>query len=433
MLPAAVWILDINGVVMGGFPSFLGASDYASEGGLRVPYSWGRGHIVTIRRRSSPLDRASEPYGPKRSGNGSKQPTFLAVTALLLLTSICVVCARLYCRIKHAKALGLDDGFVVAAMVVAIALGVMNGFHISYGAGTHDPNYLGPGIDPYNAYVPNLKHWYANQIVYPFALALIKMSFLALYNRIFAPPVINRWLLYGTSAFVVIYTVVIMLVFAFECSTPTDAFLPSFPASGDCMDLRKVYFSSAAINILTDLAVLFLPLKPILNLNINTHRKIAVVGIFMVGGFAILASILRVYFLNVYFTSPEPVFATIEIELNAAIICSSIASLRPLFKQFFASTMSRSTGGNNYYNSENIYSPNRSEAYEMHSSVLKSHDGRANTKIEAQLRSMDNDSQELILEKEHADGIRRTVETRILSERVAENDNRQFRGRHSPV
>lgn len=78
---------------------------------------------------------------------------------------------------------------------------------------THDDNYLGPGIDPYDAYVPNLKHWYSFQIVYPFALFLIKMSFLTLYNRLFTPPIINRYLLYGTGIFIIVYTIVIMFVF----------------------------------------------------------------------------------------------------------------------------------------------------------------------------------------------------------------------------
>lgn len=68
----------------------------------------------------------------------------------------------------------------------------------------------------------------------------------------------------------------------------------------------------------------------------------------------------------------------------------------------------------------------------MHS-ALKSHDGRANTKIEAQLRNMDNDSQELILDKEHADGIRRTVETQIRTEQMGDYDVRQFKGRNSPI
>lgn len=68
-------------------------------------------------------------------------------------------------------------------------------------------------MSPYTAYVPTLKHWYAYQIVYPFALGLIKMSFLALYNRIFPPPIINRFVLWGTAAFIVIYTIIIMFIY----------------------------------------------------------------------------------------------------------------------------------------------------------------------------------------------------------------------------
>lgn len=121
------------------------------------------------------------------------------------------------------------------------------------------------------------------------------MSFLALYNRIFPPPIINRFVLWGTAAFIVIYTIVIMFIYvcktlmsiahgnepvaeltglqAFECDNPSDAWLPSFPSSGDCMDLRIVYYSSAAVNILTDLAVLAIPLQPLFRLNINRRRK----------------------------------------------------------------------------------------------------------------------------------------------------------------
>lgn len=38
------------------------------------------------------------------------------------------------------------------------------------------------------------------------------MSFLALYDRVFPPPSINRIALYGTAAFVIVYTIVIMFV-----------------------------------------------------------------------------------------------------------------------------------------------------------------------------------------------------------------------------
>ena len=74
---------------------------------------------------------------------------------------------------------------------------------------THPIGYLD---NPELAYIPNLKHWYAYQMVYPLSLALVKASFLALYYRIFPPPNINRVLYWGTSVFIAVYTVIIIFV-----------------------------------------------------------------------------------------------------------------------------------------------------------------------------------------------------------------------------
>lgn len=41
----------------------------------------------------------------------------------------------------------------------------------------------------------------------------------------------------------------------------------------------------------------------------------AIIGIFMIGGIAVLASVLRVYFLHVYFTTNDPVYDTIEVSI----------------------------------------------------------------------------------------------------------------------
>lgn len=41
---------------------------------------------------------------------------------------------RFWCRYNHAK-IGLDDYTIGLALAVALTLGIMNGFHISYGAG----------------------------------------------------------------------------------------------------------------------------------------------------------------------------------------------------------------------------------------------------------------------------------------------------------
>jgi hypothetical protein len=62
---------------------------------------------------------------------------------------------------------------------------------------------------------------------------------------------------------------------AFECpKNPSDAWKASFPRnSPDCNDVPTVYYTMAAINILTDLFVLVLPIAPALNLKINRRKK----------------------------------------------------------------------------------------------------------------------------------------------------------------
>lgn len=67
--------------------------------------------------------------------NGSLQPTFLAVMAVLLFLSTMSVAMRLYCRLFLVHQHGLDDYLILAGLFVTIAMGIMNGFHISLGTG----------------------------------------------------------------------------------------------------------------------------------------------------------------------------------------------------------------------------------------------------------------------------------------------------------
>lgn len=81
--------------------------------------------------------------------------------------------------------------------------------HANLCSRTHPIGYL---VNPELAYIPNLKHWYAYQIVYPLSLALVKASFLALYYRVFPPPNMNRVMFWGVSVFIPVYTIAIILV-----------------------------------------------------------------------------------------------------------------------------------------------------------------------------------------------------------------------------
>lgn len=94
-------------------------------------------------------------------------------------------------------------------MLVTIALAVMNGYHISYGTGLHISELP---QDLSAALIPTLKYWYAYQIIYPLVLLFVKLSFLALYRRIFGQKKSMRLAILFVGAIVVAYTVIVMFV-----------------------------------------------------------------------------------------------------------------------------------------------------------------------------------------------------------------------------
>ncbi|KAM0717774.1 hypothetical protein Q7P37_006106 [Cladosporium fusiforme] len=328
--------------------------------------------------------------------NGSRQPMFIIVEAALLATSLSMCIHRLYCRIVLVKSVGLDDYLITAALSVAIALGIMNGYQVSYGTGLHG-EFL--PSDPNLALIPTLQHWYAYQIVYPLALLFTKLSFLALYWRVFTPPVLSRTWVLATACFGTIYTLIIMLVSVFECHGDiSKAWAITFPEG--CHDLKAYYFSTASINIATDIAILLLPIQPLTRLNVNRRKKAAIFGIFMLGGGAVIASGVRIWALWRYFYGTEITYDAVlillwsQIEINTGIICASIPSLRPLFRRTFNNT----TYSHGYHESGTSgILPQRRSVIELSSDPRRNAEIRA--AVEAQLRAMDNDSDEMVISK----------------------------------
>ena len=62
-----------------------------------------------------------------------------------------------------------------------------------------------------DALEPTLKHWYAYQLIYPFALFFVKASILALYHRLFRKKQFRYWL-WVVAGIVTVYTVVVVFV-----------------------------------------------------------------------------------------------------------------------------------------------------------------------------------------------------------------------------
>ncbi|KAF2437920.1 hypothetical protein P171DRAFT_319636, partial [Karstenula rhodostoma CBS 690.94] len=242
---------------------------------------------------------------------------------------------RFWCRYVHTRYVGLDDWSMLCALVVAIGVGIQNVVHISWGTGRH-----GSDLDLLVILEPTLKHWYAYQMVYPWSLFFVKASILALYHRIFTKTKFRR-LVYAVGAFVATYTIIVF--FAFECpKSPPQAWSPKFPTG--CNNLPATYFSTASVNILTDIVILLMPLRAFWQLQLHPRKRWALIGVFLVGGIAVLASIVRLYALYVYTYTQDVAYDAIfilllsQIEVNVAIISASAPALRPFFKKAFKNT-----------------------------------------------------------------------------------------------
>jgi hypothetical protein len=86
-------------------------------------------------------------------------------------------------------------------------------------------------IDPSDV-VKLLQTIYADMLIYSAAVALIKLSAILLYARIF-PGREFRWMLWGMGAFVICWLIAVEFAFAFQC-TPVP-FLWNHQLEGTCL------------------------------------------------------------------------------------------------------------------------------------------------------------------------------------------------------
>ena len=145
---------------------------------------------------------------------------------------------------------------------------------------------------------------------------------------------------YSVMFLVAAFTISMVFVNAFECEKPSDAWSAEIllQGAGSCTDLHHIYYGQAGFNIASDIAILVLPMPVVWNLQMKQQKRLAVIGIFSVGSIAVLASIIRIYALYLWSSDSDVpyqgarILLWSQIEINTAIISSSIPALKPLFK-----------------------------------------------------------------------------------------------------
>ncbi|KAF2233444.1 hypothetical protein EV356DRAFT_201211 [Viridothelium virens] len=242
----------------------------------------------------------SAPIPPPPPGlniHKSRQPELYAASITTWVLALIAVGLRFWCRRLTKSAYRLDDWLIVAALLFALGFMISTLVWVHQGYGLH-LWVLTP------EFVPNFfKNLFTGEILYTLVLVFAKYSILAFYRRIFSNTI--RLPVYILAGVVTCWGLAVILVTIFQCR-PVDGFWNRNKPADCSVDDYAFFIGNAVPNIITDAAILSLPWPFIFRLHRTTSQKIALAGIFMLGAFIIVVSIVRlVYFINVDLKSPD--------------------------------------------------------------------------------------------------------------------------------
>ncbi|KAK3936507.1 hypothetical protein QBC46DRAFT_232453, partial [Diplogelasinospora grovesii] len=258
-----------------------------------------------------------------------RSATVIGVVAFCLFFATSMVGARIYTRACLIHQLGIDDYFCVFSLFVVYGCGIAIAHMTYYGLGKHI--YV---MDPED--IPlYLRDFYVSIVFYTSSLMVIKLTFLFQYYRVLA--VQNMRNIYIAAIIIVgAWGLSQALIGIFIC-TPISGFWDSTIKATCIPDLPQWYINAAG-NIITDIAVFVLPLPAIWNLNLARPQKLLLLGIFSLGFFTVVISMIRIRFLKLFEDFPwenvEPSCWSMG-ELTSAITCACLPTLRPFVSRYF--------------------------------------------------------------------------------------------------
>ncbi|KAM0562305.1 hypothetical protein ACHAPJ_001992 [Fusarium lateritium] len=237
---------------------------------------------------------------------------------------------------------------------------------------------------------------YVSLLIYNPILALVKTSVLLFLLRLSGQKRTVRNSIVGLMVFNLCQMVALFICWVFQC-TPIDFYWDKTPPKeGKCINEHAFLVSTASLTIMTDLLVLILPLWIFIGLKLPLRVRLAIIGVFTLGGVVTLLGILRLVWMieknrQLKHTNIQESdytydirFAYAVIETNLAIITASAPALRPLFLKWFPNFFSalRSTG--NRYQSGSRYG--RSTGHGNGTGAATNNRSRGNTGVRNSLR-----------------------------------------------
>jgi hypothetical protein len=127
------------------------------------------------------------------------------------------------------------------------------------------------------------------------AIFAVKISILCFYHRIFFITKGYRYASIALMAFATLWFIGTQIGNLLLCQ-PIDSFWHR-TKPGKCLNFNLLFLATGIIDTLTDVAILILPVRMAFKLQLPVRTKVAVAGIFALGGFVIITNIIRIKFI----------------------------------------------------------------------------------------------------------------------------------------
>ena len=175
---------------------------------------------------------------------------------------------------------------------------------------------------------------------------------------------IFKWSTIATLVVVNVAGLALTILNIIQCRPVHVGYESTRPPTARCTDIVTLYLSSAPVNIITDLALLFIPFPILTSMRLPRNEKIILIITFSFGAFVAVVDVIRIAYLQSASVArlqegstgardgdfswiASLSFMWSAVEVHVGIICACVPGVKPLVAKVFPSLLGRikSTGG----------------------------------------------------------------------------------------
>lgn len=257
-----------------------------------------------------------------------KIPNIIAANAICFPIACIAVLLRFVSRRMSKIKYEADDWLIIAGLLFTLGVLICDCVGLRFGLGRHLILLKNPA-----GFAQML---ISAEVIYNFAMFAIKASILYLYKRVFFISRNFVIVLWAVGIFVACYSITQVFAAIFQCMPIDSNWNPL--VKHYCINTDIGATIIAAFNVLTDFAILVLPLPLLYKLQKPTKERIQIMGMFLLGGFVCFASIYRCIVIH-ELSHADPSWSDVPVniwtivELCTAIVSACLPTMRPLFSR----------------------------------------------------------------------------------------------------